>query len=165
LLIVYDTITKQIESLSGIRLIDGILPPTTLKPHLVDGLPEGKGEYYETDEQSIIAVWESHDHKAGIELVFDANGNPDGIKAYSPVSVTVDKSQITADGIDTATITATVELDEIIELYNGSTLVDSQQSVNGTVSFQITMSAPDTITLTIKSTTKYGQKDVSIEGV
>lgn len=84
------------------------------------------------------------------------------------ISVTTDKMQITANGADTATIIATVDdptSTESIELYQNDLLVDSQTALNGVAIFQITMSQPGTLTLTVKSTTKYGQADIQIEGV
>jgi hypothetical protein len=90
------------------------------------------------------------------------------VTVYKRISVTVDKLTILADGIDTATITATVDdatSTETIELHNGETLVDSKPAVTGMATFLVTMSAPGTLTLTVKSTTKYGQRDVTIEGV
>jgi hypothetical protein len=90
------------------------------------------------------------------------------IVTYKRISATVDKTQILADGIDTATITATVDdatSTETIELYNGATLVDSKPCVAGSATFLVTMTAPGTLTLMVKSTTKYGQRDVTIEGV
>jgi hypothetical protein len=86
----------------------------------------------------------------------------------SLINVTTDKPEILADGTDTATITATVDdttSTETIELYNGDTLVDSTPAVDGVATFEITMTETGTLTLTVKSTTKYGQADVSIEGV
>jgi hypothetical protein len=84
------------------------------------------------------------------------------------INVTTDKTQITANGTDTATITATVNdatSTETIELYHGEMLVDSKSAVNGVATFEITMTEVGTLTLTVKSTTKYGKADVTIEGV
>jgi hypothetical protein len=84
------------------------------------------------------------------------------------ISATTDKPEILANGTDTATITATVDdttSTETIELYNGAALVDSKPAVTGMATFLVTMTAPGTLTLTVKSTTKYGQRDVTIEGV
>lgn len=84
------------------------------------------------------------------------------------IQVATDKPQITADGQDTAIITATVNnpaSTETIELWQGETLIDSEQATNGQAQFQITMTEPGTLTLTVRSTTKYGQNTVTIEGV
>jgi hypothetical protein len=101
------------------------------------------------------------------DMVID-DGNLVDVTPYNPISATTDKSQIIADGTDICTITATVDdptSTEMIELYHGETLVDSKPSVNGVATFEITMTEPGTLTLTVKSTTKYGQADVTIEGV
>lgn len=84
------------------------------------------------------------------------------------ISVTTDQPQILADGIDTVTITAQVDnptSTELIELWLGETLVDSQNAINGVAIFQITMTQTDILELTVKSTTKYGQANITIEGV
>jgi hypothetical protein len=97
-----------------------------------------------------------------------SGGELTDVTPYSPIAVTTDKTQILADGTDTATITATVDdttSSETIELYQGDTLVDSKSAVNGVATFEVTMTEPGTLTLTVKSTTKYGQADVSVEGV
>jgi hypothetical protein len=102
------------------------------------------------------------------DLEIDSSGNPIGIFFFEPIKVILDKLEILADGIDTATITATVDdpaSTETIELYHGETLVDSKPAVAGSASFEVTMSAPGTLTLTVKSTTKYGQRDIVIKGV
>lgn len=101
------------------------------------------------------------------ELVVE-NGVLTDVTPYNPISATTDKPEILADGTDTATITATVDdttSTETIELYHGETLVDSKSAVNGVATFEITMTEVGTLTLTVKSTTKYGQADVTIEGV
>jgi hypothetical protein len=97
-----------------------------------------------------------------------SDGQLTDVTPYSPITATTDKPQITADGTDTATITATVDdttSTETIELYHGETLVDSKPAVNGVATFEVTMTEQGTLTLTVKSTTKYGQADVSVEGV
>ena len=84
------------------------------------------------------------------------------------INATVDKPQIVTDGIDTAIITATVDdatSTELIELWQGETLVDSVNAINGVATFEITMIHVGTLNLTVKSTTKYGQTNVLIEGV
>jgi hypothetical protein len=98
----------------------------------------------------------------------DSLGKPISVTFFNPISATADKLQILADGIDTATITATIDdltTTENIELWHGETLVESLPAVAGSASFLVTMSAPGTLTLMVKSTTKYGQRDVTIEGV
>jgi hypothetical protein len=112
---------------------------------------------------TVADIHDSAGHKFTVNL--DETVSLDVVKR---ISANLDKPEILADGTDTATITATVDdptSTEMIELYNGATLVDSQSAVNGLSSFEITMTAPGTITLTVKSTTKYGQRDSTIEGV
>ena len=67
------------------------------------GLPESYGFYQVTDAQAreIYAA-------ASFELTFDIAGNPTGYKVYPRIAVTADKSQILANGVDAATITAQV---------------------------------------------------------
>jgi hypothetical protein len=107
------------------------------------------------------------------DLVID-NGILIDVSTYKPIDVQVQtnpnlgENQIYADGTDTATITATVDdttSTETIELYQGETLIDSTSAVNGVATFEVTMTEPGTLTLTDKSTTKYGQADVTITGV
>jgi hypothetical protein len=117
----------------------------------------------ETDKVKVDAIMQA----ATVEGVI-LDGVVTDVTVYKRISVTVDKPQILADGTDTATITATVDdatSTETIELHNGATLVDSKAAVNGSAAFEITMNAPGTLTLTDKSTTKYGSRDVTIEGV
>jgi hypothetical protein len=117
----------------------------------------------ETDKAKVDSILNS----ATVEGIM-TDGVVTDVTIYNRITVTVDKPEILADGIDTATITATVDdaiSTETIELHNGETLVDSKAAVNGLASFEITMTAPGTITLTVKSTTKYGQRDSTIEGV
>jgi hypothetical protein len=121
-------------------------------------------------------VFRIHDDDPKVQEIFQAgsiqgvivDGAVNDVLTYKRISATVDKLTILADGIDTATITATVDdatSTEMIELYNGETLVDSKPAVAGSASFLVTMTAPGTLTLTAKSTTKYGQRDATIEGV
>jgi uncharacterized protein (DUF1697 family) len=102
------------------------------------------------------------------------NGVLTDVTPYNPIDVQLQtnpnlgENQIYADGTDTATLTATVDdttSTETIELYNGDLLVDSKPAVNGAAAFEITMTETGELTLTVKSTTKYGQADVTIEGV
>jgi hypothetical protein len=135
-----------------------------------DGVPyEPKvGEYiYRLHDESDKVVVDKIMSSATVEATI-ANGEITGVTCYKYISVTVDKLQILADGTDTTTITATVDdttSTETIELYNGATLVDSKPCVAGSATFLVTMTAPGTLTLTVKSTTKYGQRDVTITGV
>ncbi|KXG42884.1 hypothetical protein [Tepidibacillus decaturensis] len=104
---------------------------------------------------------------------FDVDEKGNITRIYNYLHVSVDKPQITADGIDTATITATVDDNtstEVIELYQlnedgTETLVASKNAVNGVVTFEITMTQPGILNLIVKSTTKYGQTNVTIKGV
>jgi hypothetical protein len=85
------------------------------------------------------------------------------------IIVTTDKpnNQITADGSDTCTITATVDdpnSTEMIELVNG-TEVYEEQAVNGVATFQVTMTEPGELKLLVRSTTKYGEQEIIIKGV
>jgi hypothetical protein len=133
-----------------------------------EGIPyepkPGELVYRIHDDDSIV-----HDiMRAGSIEATIQNGEVSRIRIYKRILVSSDRSQILADGIDTATITATVDdpnSTEVIELYNGETLVDSEPAVNGSAVFLITMTTPGTLTLTVKSTTKYGQRDITIEGV
>jgi hypothetical protein len=96
------------------------------------------------------------------------NGELTDVIPYNHISATTDKTQIIADGVDTATITATIDdvtSTETVELYHGETLADSASCVDGVATFQIIMTEIGTLTLTVKSTTKYGQNDITIEGV
>lgn len=89
-------------------------------------------------------------------------------RIYNYLSVAIDKPKITSDGIDTATITATVDnlsSTELIELWYGDTLLDSKNAVNGVATFEITMTQTGVLNLTVKSTIKYGQASITIEGV
>jgi hypothetical protein len=102
-----------------------------------------------------------------LPCAFDKDGQSI-TRIYQYLTVEADKKQLLADGTDTATITATVNdatSTETIELYNGDSLVESKPAVNGVATFEITMTEPGTLTLTVKSTTKYGKADVTIEGI
>lgn len=90
------------------------------------------------------------------------------VTIYKRIIAVIDKLEIVANGTDTATITATVDdttSTETIELYHGYTIVDSKPAVNGVATFEVTMTETGELTLTVKSTTKYGQSDVTITGV
>jgi hypothetical protein len=118
----------------------------------------------ETDEVLVNDIMQA----ATVEATFNASMEVDQITIYKIIDTTTDKPEILADGIDTATITATVDdttSTETIELYRGEILVDSKTAVNGVATFEITMTETGELTLTVKSTTKYGQADVTIEGV
>lgn len=100
------------------------------------------------------------------------NGVLTDITVYNPITAIVSSllgnNQITADGTDTATITATVDdlsSTELIELYLDDTLLDSKNAVNGVATFEITMTQTGVLNLTVKSTIKYGQASITIEGV
>jgi hypothetical protein len=117
----------------------------------------------ETDKVKVDAIMQA----AMVEAVITGEVVTD-VTIYKRISATVDKPEILANGIDTATITCTVDdplSTETIELYNGATLVDSKPCVTGSATFLVTMTQTGTITLTVKSTTKYGQRDATIEGV
>lgn len=94
------------------------------------------------------------------------NGMPAGIEL---MFVSVDKDQITADGIDTATITITVEntnSTEDIEFYaEDGTLIATVSCINGSAELPITATTPGEIVITVKSVEKYGQSQVRIEAV
>jgi hypothetical protein len=160
MLIVHESNTKELVCVS-----DDLHEITT---DLMDRL---KGHYGDTAEfisyiDDNLTLNKFH-AASSFESVDDGNGGL-VLEIYHLIEVSVDKSQITADGTDTATITATVDdstSTETIELYQGETLVDSKPAVNGVATFEITMTEPGTLTLTVKSTTKYGQADVTIEGV
>jgi hypothetical protein len=121
-------------------------------------------DYFNQD----LTLSKFHDENTAMfELGIDESGNRK-IFVYKRISISADKLQITADGIDTATITATVDdpnSTETIELYHSDTLVDSKPAVNGVATFEVTMTEPGTLTLTVKSTTKYGKADVTIGGI
>jgi hypothetical protein len=89
------------------------------------------------------------------------------IEVYQYLSGTTDKKEIVADGVDTATITATTDdpnSTEMIEFVNG-TEVYQEQAVNGVATFQVTMTVPGELKLIVRSTTKYGQQEIVIKGV
>jgi hypothetical protein len=144
-------------------------PIDTLSEKLVSMLKSLYGETTNFDfhVQTGIMLSDLHDstvHSFDI-LVIDGDKK---LVITKIINVTTDKTQITANGADTATITVTVDdvtSTETIELYQGETLVDSKSAVNGVTTFEITMTEPGELTLTIKSTTKYGQADVTITGV
>jgi hypothetical protein len=135
-----------------------------------------EGVPYEPKQGELVYRLHDDNDKAKVDTVMSAatvegviiNGEVTDITIYKRISATVDKLQIQANGIDTATITATVDdpnSTETIELYNGETLVDSKPAVAGKATFLVTMTQKGTLTLTVKSTTKYGSRDVTITGV
>lgn len=100
----------------------------------------------------------------GVELI-------DGLPKFvvtKKISITTDKSQIIADGIDTATITATVDdvtSTEAINFYINGVLVDSPNVVNGVAEIQVNATQTGTITIEAESTTKYGRNSITIQAV
>ncbi len=97
------------------------------------------------------------------------NGVVQSVNVFKRITVTVDKPQITANGIDTATITATVDdpaSTEPIEFRDGSgTLIQTVICVNGQARLPVTATVPGDIVIIAKSTTKYGQNQVSVKAV
>lgn len=98
-----------------------------------------------------------------------ANGVVQSVNVFKRITVTVDKPQITANGIDTATITATVDnpaSTEPIEFYDrAGTLIQTVACVNGQAQLPITATTPGDIVVIAKSTTKYGQNQVLVKAV
>jgi hypothetical protein len=97
------------------------------------------------------------------------NGVVGSVVVYKRISVTVDKPQITANGTDTATITATVDdpvSTEPIEFYDSAgTLIQTVACVNGQAQMPITATVAGDIVVAAKSTTKYGQNQILIKAV
>jgi hypothetical protein len=141
--------------------------PTDTIDFSIYGIPETDILEYRLHDENDKAKVDEVMQSATVEGMI-MEGVVTNVVTYKRISVTVDKPSITADGIDTATITATIDdatSTETIELYNGATLVDSNPAVAGSASFLVTMTQVGTLTLTVKSTTRYGQRDVTITGV
>lgn len=97
------------------------------------------------------------------------NGVVESVIVYKRITVTVDKPQITANGIDTATITATVDdpaSTEPIEFYDSAgVLIQTAACVNGQAQLPVTATTPGDVIVIAKSTTRYGQNQILIEAV
>ncbi|MFZ3172083.1 MAG: hypothetical protein WA118_08895 [Carboxydocellales bacterium] len=90
------------------------------------------------------------------------------VKTYKRITVSTDKLQITANGVDTAAITAIVDdpaSTENIEFYGGGVLIQTVDCVSGRAQLPITATTPGTIVVEAKSTTKYGQVGVEVQAV
>jgi hypothetical protein len=158
------------ETLELVHLSDNSTEPTMEQISEFENL-YGEGTVFDYFNESSISYSEFADFREkgeiaifGVELV---GGSPN-FNLTRRIYANLDKPEILANGIDTATITATVDdatSTETIELYNGATLVDSKPCVAGSATFLVTMSEMGALTLTVNSTTKYGQRDVTIEGV
>lgn len=111
--------------------------------------------------QDILAAWSIN----GIIV----NGVVESVIVYKRLIVTVDKQQINADGVDTATITATVDdptSTENIEFYDSTgTLIQMIACVNGQAQMSVTATVPGDIVVVAKSITKYGQNQVLVKAV
>lgn len=63
---------------------------------------------YRLNDQADAALVQQILNSGSYELTFDAQGKPTGVVTYARIAVTADKSQILANGVDAATITAQV---------------------------------------------------------
>jgi len=106
-------------------------------------------------------------HNQGSHELIEVNGEYKLI-IYKKISITSDKTQILADGIDTATITATVDdptSTEQINFYINGELVSSENAVNGVAEIQINATQTGEIVIEAESTTKYRRNSITIEVV
>lgn len=117
-----------------------------------------------TDKVKVEAIMQA----ATVEAVIAAGAVSD-VTIYKRISASSDKLEIVADGTDTATITATVDdpaSTEPIEFYDGTgTLIQTVACVNGQAQLPVTATVPGDIIVVAKSTTKYGQNQVSVKAV
>lgn len=97
MLIVYDTTTLDVISVSGFRMpadaedIDNIA--------LIDGLPDGQAEMRIYDFEEAAKIWASHDAGAKIEVVRNEQGNAVGVRPLTPIAIKADPNPVHADEI------------------------------------------------------------------
>lgn len=76
MLIIYDKITKETISISGIR---GVATEREINAIQIADLPETQAEYRIYDNQKIAEIWQALDAGDGIELIFEGEV-PTGIQ-------------------------------------------------------------------------------------
>ena len=97
---------------------------------------------------------------------YDLNQAGDNIVIFPRITVSLDKTSIAADGIDTATITAQVALESTEEIMITVDGIDYPiQAVGGIATFQVASTEPGQLTITARSSTKYGSNSVTLEVV
>lgn len=164
MIIVYEITSGKVLSVTGFRPQPFYAPSQVEidSISLLDPLPGGQAELRIYNVQTMSDVWESVDH--GAQVVVN-----NGVIATKPIQMSLDKPQITANGTDTATITATVDdktSTELIEFYdNTGVLIQTVACVNGQAQLPVTATVPGDIVVIAKSTTKYGQNQVLVKAV
>lgn len=136
-----------------------------------------KTNWYENEMNNYVVDETTEDGKTLAEKIrtnypyFDLviqNNELIDVLPFNPISIISDKPQITTDGIDTATITATIDdinSSEIINFYVNGTLVSSENVVNGVETIQINATEPGDILVEAESTTKYGRNSITVKAV
>jgi hypothetical protein len=71
------------------------------------GAPEDYGEFRLNDNEDRELVGQIL-NAGSYELQFDTNGEPIGVTVYPRLTLTADKQQVTADGLDKVTVIATI---------------------------------------------------------
>jgi hypothetical protein len=134
-----------------------------------EGVPyepkDGENIYRINDNDPMVAEIMA---AANVEGVLK-NGAVDSLKIYKQIYVDVDKPEITANGIDAATITAQIEDNlstETIEFLDGAgNIIQKVTCIGGRAQFPVMATVPGEIVIVARSTTKYGQNSVTIKAV
>lgn len=143
---IFDATGKHLRSYSHSAYPDGI-------PGVFDQ-ENGEQSVIENNQDKVL----EYARAGSIELV---QGE---IVAYSRITVSVDKVQILADGLDTATITATTPDDtEISFIVDGVEYI--RPATNGIASLQVTYDTAGKLMLHVISPTKYGRNYLPLEVV
>lgn len=86
---------------------------------------------------------------------------------YDKISISTDKQQIAADGVDTAIVTATLPASAADETVNFEVArsIYPVLTVNRVATLQVKTTIKGDIPISIKSATKYGQNSLVLKGV
>lgn len=143
MLIVYDTTTLDVISVSGFRMpadaedIDNIA--------LIDGLPDGQAEMRIYDFEEAAKIWASHDAGAKIEVVRNEQGNAVEVKPLTPIAVKADPNPVHADEIvEVAAVlpTDTQDTQVTFRVEDGSNIVEDV--VDGQANHAYVFASPGT---------------------
>jgi hypothetical protein len=149
-LIVYDTTTLDVISVSGFRMpadaedIDNIA--------LIDGLPDGQAEMRIYDFEEAAKIWASHDAGAKIEVVRNEQGNAVEVKPLTPIAVKAAPSPAFADEIVEVTgilPSDTQDTQVAFQVEDGSAI--SEDVVDGQASHAYVFTSPGTYRIQVSS--------------
>lgn len=149
MLIVYDTTTLDVISVSGFRMpadaedIDNIA--------LIDGLPDGQAEMRIYDFEEAAKIWASHDAGAKIEVVTNEQGNA-VVKPLAPIAAKAEPNPVHVDEIVevTAILPADTRDTEVaFQVENGSAIAEG--IVDGQANHAYVFVSPGTYRIQVSS--------------